>query len=389
MRLSGRIPGGAAVNALTRSLEALRATGRAVIDLTESNPTHVGLAYPPRLLAPLAEPRGLRYDPHPLGLAAAREAIAGDALRRGVTIDSADVVVTASTSESYSWLFKLLCDPGDTVLVPAPSYPLFEFLARAEGVQLATYDLRFDGRWEVDVTGLVAAPSSCRAVVVVSPNNPTGSYIRAGEAGAVWRLCAARGWALIADEVFADYPLDDADPFTDLAVRAPVLTFSLGGASKSLGLPQIKLGWITVGGPPAERRAALDALELIADTFLSVATPVQLAAADLLRDGARVREAIRSRVLHNLRRARELVAAFPACSLLPVEGGWTAVVRVPGLRTEETLVLELLERERILVHPGYFFDFPHEAFLVVSLLPPENTFSDALERVLRHASLTP
>jgi aspartate/methionine/tyrosine aminotransferase len=389
MRLSGRIPGEAPVNALTRSLDALRASGQAVIDLTESNPTHVDLAYPSRLLAPLAEPRGLRYEPQPLGLASARQAIAGDALRRGFTIDAADVVVTASTSESYSWLFKLLCDPGDTVLVPAPSYPLFEFLARAEGVRLATYDLRFDGRWEVDVASMAAAPSSCRAVVVVSPNNPTGSYIRAGEADAVWALCAARGWALIADEVFADYALDEADPFTDLAARAPVLTFSLGGASKSLGLPQIKLGWITLGGPPAERRTALDALELVADTFLSVATPVQLAAAELLRDGAHVREAIRHRVLHNLGRARALVAAFPACSLLPVEGGWTAVVRVPGLRTEESLVLELLERERILVHPGYFFDFQHEAYLVVSLLPAPGTFADAFERVLRHASSAP
>src|SRR6185436_7389267 len=192
----------------TRSLEALRATGRAVIDLTESNPTHVGLAYPPRLLAPLAEPRGLRYDPHPLGLAAAREAIAGDALRRGFTIDAADVVVTASTSESYSWLFKLLCDPGDTVLVPAPSYPLFEFLARAEGVRLATYALRFHGRGEIDVASLAAAPASVKAVVVVSPNNPPGSFVRAPEADAVWALCQERGWVLIADEVFADYALD-------------------------------------------------------------------------------------------------------------------------------------------------------------------------------------
>ena len=389
MRLSGRIPGGAPLNALTRSLDALRVAGQAVIDLTESNPTHVDLRYPSHLLAPLAEPRGLRYDPHPLGLATAREAVAGDALRRGVSIDPADVVVTASTSESYSWLFKLLCDPGETVLVPAPSYPLFEFLARAEGVQLATYELRFDGRWEVDVASLAAAPPSCRAVVVVSPNNPTGSYIRAAEADAVWALCDARGWALIADEVFADYPLDDQDPFTDLAARAPVLTFSLGGASKSLGLPQIKLGWMTAGGPAVDRHAALDGLELVADTFLSVSTPVQLAAADLLHDGTHVRNAIHLRVLHNLRRARELVAAFPACSLLPVEGGWTAVLRVPGLRAEETLALELLERERILVHPGYFFDFPHEAYLVVSLLPPQDTFEDAFERVLRHASSTP
>jgi alanine-synthesizing transaminase len=389
MTLSGRIPGEAPVNALTRLLAALRADGQAVIDLTESNPTHVDLPYPPSLLAPLGEPRGLRYDPQPLGLRPAREAVACDAGRRGVTVDPANVVVTASTSESYSWLFKLLCDPGDTVLVPAPSYPLFEFLARAEGVNLATYRLELHGRWEVDVASLAAAPASVKAVVVVSPNNPTGSYVRAQEAEAMWALCAERGCALVADEVFADYPLDESTPFTDLAARAPVLTFSLGGASKSLGLPQIKLGWMTVGGPEAARRAALDGLELVADTFLSVATPVQLAAGDLLRDGAQVRDAIRARIDRNLRDARALVAAYPSCSVLPVEGGWTAVVRVPAFRTEEVLTLELLERERVLVHPGYFFDFPHEAHLVVSLLPPEAAFRDAFERTLRYASSTP
>jgi alanine-synthesizing transaminase len=205
----------------------------------------------------------------------------------------------------------------------------------------------------------------------------------------MWALCAERGCALVADEVFADYPLDESTPFTDLAARAPVLTFSLGGASKSLGLPQIKLGWMTVGGPEAARRAALDGLELVADTFLSVATPVQLAAGDLLRDGAQVRDAIRARIDRNLRDARALVAAYPSCSVLPVEGGWTAVVRVPAFRTEEVLTLELLERERVLVHPGYFFDFPHEAHLVVSLLPPEAAFRDAFERTLRYASSTP
>jgi alanine-synthesizing transaminase len=389
MRLSGRIPGDAPVNALTRAHDAMRAAGQPVIDLTESNPTHVGLPYPPHLLESLAEPNGLRYDPQPLGLAIARSAVAAEAARRGVTTDPGDVIVTASTSESYSWLFKLLCNPGDTVLVPAPSYPLFEFLARAEGVQLATYNLRFHGRWEIDVASIAAAPESVKAVVVVSPNNPTGSYVRAPEADAVWALCEERGWVLIADEVFAEYPLDDQDPFTDLAARAPVLTFSLGGASKSVGLPQVKLGWMTVGGPEVDRRMALAGLELIADTFLSVSTPVQLAAAELLFHGTQVRHAIHRRIYYNLRCTRELVAAIPSCSVLPVEGGWTAVVRVPALRSEETLALELLEREHVLVHPGYFFDFPHEAFLVVSLLPPETVFRDAVERVLRYATSTP
>ncbi len=389
MRLSNRIPGGDPVNALTRVLGSMRAAGQPVIDLTESNPTRVGLPYAPSLLAPLADPRGLRYDPQPLGLPVARQAVACDAGRRGAAIEAANVVITASTSESYSWLFKLLCDPGDMVLVPAPSYPLFEFLARAEAVQLATYDLRFHGRWDIDTASLAAAPAAAKAVVVVSPNNPTGSYVRAGEADAVWSLCEQRGWALIADEVFADYPLDETAPFTDLAARAPVLTFSLGGASKSLGLPQVKLGWMVVGGPDNSRLAALEGLELVADTFLSVATPVQLAAPVLLRDGSEVRDHIRTRVARNLTHARQVAAAFPSCSVLPVEGGWTAVVRVPALRGEEALGLELLEREHVLVHPGYFFDFPHEAYLVVSLLPPEAVFCDAFERTLRHACSTP
>ena len=232
---------------------------------------------------------------------------------------------------------------------------------------------------------MAAAPAATRAVLLVSPNNPTGSYVNAREIDALVGLCRDRGWALIVDEVFADYTLDATAPITDLAARAEVLTFSMGGASKSLGLPQVKLGWTVVGGPAADREAALEGLELIADTFLSVGTPVQVAAASLLQRGSAVRGAIHARARANLAAARRIAASHPSCDLLPVEGGWSAVVRVPATRGEEALVLDLLARERILVHPGYFFDFEHEAFLVVSLLVPETVFADAFDRTLRFA----
>jgi alanine-synthesizing transaminase len=385
MRLSSRVPRGAAPNRLTLALDRLRQDGAAVADLTESNPTRVGLTYPADLLAPLGDARGLLYEPRPLGLPEARRAVAADHARRGAHVDPDQVILTASTSEAYSWLFKVLCGPGEGVLVPRPSYPLFQHLARADTVAVQDYALRFHGRWDVDVASVEAAPDSVRALVVVSPNNPTGSYLAAQEAHDLQALCQRRGWALIVDEVFADYPLDAVSPATDLAVDAPVLTFTLGGASKTLGLPQIKLGWMVVGGPERDRREALEALEHLADTYLSVSTPVQLAAPLLLSAGEGVRQQIHARIGRNLARARDIAGRFPACTVLPVEGGWTAVVRVPALRPEEALVLSLLEHERVLVHPGYFFDFDREAFLIVSLLLEAHTFDDAFERTLRHA----
>jgi alanine-synthesizing transaminase len=380
---SNRLPPRTDENALSRALRALRRDGIAVVDLTESNPTRAGFDYPPDLLLPLADAAGLVYDPHPFGLRSAREAVARDCARRGATVAAEAVVLSASTSESYTWLFKLLCNPGESVLVPQPSYPLFEHLTRLEGLHVATYDLHYHGRWELDVSSAASAPASTRAMLVVSPNNPTGSFITERELDQITALCRQRGWALIADEVFADYPLEEAAPLTDIATRAGVLSFTLGGASKSLGLPQVKLGWIIVGGPAEERDAALAGLELVADTFLSVGTPVQVAAPALLGRGAAIRDAIHARSRRNLSRAREIAARHPSCAVLRVEGGWCAPVRVPATRSEEALVLDLLERERILVHPGYFFDFPHDAFLVISLLPEETIFAEAFERTLQ------
>jgi alanine-synthesizing transaminase len=385
MRPSSRLPRESAPNALSLALDELRRTGTPYIDLTESNPTRAGISYPDDLLQRLSAPAALSYQPDPLGSMAAREAIAADYARRAALVSPERIVLSASTSEMYAWLFKLLCDAGESVLVPRPSYPLFEHLTRLESVRAEPYRLEYHGRWEIDLDSVAAAPAGTRAVLLVSPNNPTGSYASANEAGALMRLCRDRGWALIVDEVFADYVLDAKSPRTDLATRADVLTFSMGGASKSLGLPQVKLGWTVVGGPEDDRQAALAGLELIADTFLSVGTPVQVAAASLLERGAGVRRAIHARVRANLAEARRIAAAHPACSLLPVEGGWSAVVRVPATRGEETLVLDLLARERVLAHPGYFFDFEHEAFLIVSLLVPEREFADAFARTLRFA----
>lgn len=382
MTFSSRLPARVDANAISRAVAELRERQVPFIDLTESNPTAVSLPYPDGILSALADDRALVYDPQPFGLESARAAIASDCARRGARVDPDAVVLTASTSESYSWLFKLLCQPGDAVAAPRPSYPLFEHLTRLEGVDLASYDLEYHGRWEIDLESLRQAPPTTRAVLLVSPNNPTGSYIRRHELAAVTALCAERGWALVADEVFADYALDEPAPLTDLATSADVLTFTLGGASKSLGLPQVKLGWIVAGGPARQRDRALEGLALVADTYLSVATPVQVAAAALLERGGAVRAAIQARVRANLDRARELVRQVPACDLYRVEGGWTATIRVPATRPEERIVLDLLAEERVLVHPGYFFDFAHEAFVVISLLVAEDRFGDALERTL-------
>jgi alanine-synthesizing transaminase len=338
------------------------------------------------LLARMAAPAALHYAPDPAGLRVAREAVARDHARRGVTIDPEQVMLTASTSEAYSWLFKLLCDPGDAVLVPTPSYPLFEHLTSLEGVRVEPFLLEYHGRWAIDFTALATAPADTRAVILVSPNNPTGSFIRAEELERIVSLCRERHWALIVDEVFADYTLDAGRaPLTDIATRVDVPAFTLGGLSKTVGLPQVKLGWIVVGGTPEARAEARGGLEIIADSFLSVGTPVQVAVADLLERGAAIRTEILQRIRENLFALREAAQQATACEVLVADGGWSAVIRVPATRTEEELVLHLLEREGVLVHPGYFFDFPREAFIVVSLLPPPGAFRDGVSRALRMA----
>ncbi len=385
MQVSSRLPTGN-TNALACAVAARRARGAPILDLTVSNPTRVGIQYPTDLLAPLCDVAGLAYEPAALGLDRARAAVAADYQRRGTRVEPGQVVLSASTSEAYGWLFKTYCDPGTAVLVPRPSYPLFEHLTRLEGVRPVPYDLAHHGRWEIDVAAIEAARPDVRAVVAVSPNNPTGSFVSASEFGRLASACAARRWPLILDEVFADYPLDEGMWPTDQGIAlSKGLTFTLGGFSKTLGLPQLKLGWIVVAGAEAERQAALSALELVTDSYLSVSTPVQLAAAALLERASEIRDAIRARTRETLGAVREVVGRFPACDLLTAEGGWSAIIQVPDTLGEERLILEALQEDGVLVHPGYFFDFPRAAFVVVSLLPDPGAMASGLKRLLARA----
>jgi alanine-synthesizing transaminase len=383
---SSRLRHGAGRNHLAVALERRRAAGLPILDLTLSNPTCAGFAYSPKLLKPLADERGLRYEPQPFGLPSARQAVSDDFSRRGAPIPPERIVLTSSTSEAYSLLFKLLCDPGDSVLAPQPSYPLIEHLAELDAVTPEPYHLEFHGAWSIDVDGLREriAPangrSRVRAVILISPNNPTGSIVKPGEARAISALAREHDVALIVDEVFADYPLDGESPGSvSVHTGDSALAFTLGGLSKTVGLPQVKLGWIGVTGPAMLVTETMERLETICDTYLSVSTPVQAAASELLREGAAVRAQIQARIGENLERLKTVAAANPACSVLPPDAGWYAVVQVPSLRSEETLILDLLNDSGVLVHPGYFFDFPREAFLVVSLLPEQKTFTRAIE----------
>ncbi len=380
---SSRTTGELQPNLLTLEIRKARASGRHVIDLTVTNPTTCGFAYPPGLLAALADPGAATYDPQPLGAWGAREAVAHDYARRGITVLPDHVVLTASTSEAYSILFKLLCEPaGDSVLAPAPSYPLFEHLASLDGVSVSTYPLEYHGRWMVDFDTLdVRWTPRVRAALAVSPNNPTGSVLTSDEYDQLARRCLEHRAALILDEVFADYLLQD-EPVPAACGSSQPLTFRLGGLSKSIGLPQVKLGWIAVSGPEALVADALQRLELICDTYLSVSTPVQLAAAHLLEAGAGVRAQILARVRANDAALRRAAEPFPSVQPLRSEAGWASVLRVPATRTEEELVLELLGRDGVLVHPGFFFDFPQEAFLVLSLLPEPAVFTEGVRRLL-------
>jgi alanine-synthesizing transaminase len=370
-------------NRLSRLLEAKREAGTVVLDLTESNPTHAGIPCPLDLLHALAAPAGLRYEPAPTGLLVAREAVAADYARRGYRSSADRIVLTASSSEAYAHLFKLLCDPGERVLVPAPSYPLFEFLAGLESVDIDRYPLTFDGEWHLQLSGLEAlANSRTRAVVVVNPNNPTGSYLKRDEAAALVAFCAVRGLAVISDEVFADYAFgDDARRVSSLAGNDDALVFCLGGLSKSCGLPQVKLGWIAVAGPAALRDEALARLEIVADTSLSVATPVQHAAPRWLAQLPTLQAPIATRIRENLDAVQRLAGRDSPITPLPVEGGWYAVLRVPATLPEEERICRLLERHDVLVHSGYFFDFPGEAYLVLSLLARTADFAAGLDRI--------
>jgi aspartate/methionine/tyrosine aminotransferase len=351
---------------VNRLSHVIAQTGPPAFDLTASNPTRAGLHYPVEMLAALTSPEAMIYQPDARGLAQIRAAI-------GLPEAS---LLAASTSELYGFLFKLLCNPGDSVLVPRPSYPLFDFLAQLEGIQVRQYPLHYSEGWWLDLDYLRGALTpSTRAILFVHPNNPTGSYLKRAEQDALAALCAERDMALISDEVFADYPLiEDQSRVETLHGNGQCLTFTLGGLSKSAGLPQMKAAWVTVSGPCAEQ--ALRRLELIADTYLSLSAPIQHALPELMRLGTSVRNQIRERTLRNCQ-------AVHASGLrtLRVEGGWYATIAVPQSRTDEDWALRLLEMHGVLVQPGYFYDFETDRYLVISLLTPPDVFDAGLMRI--------
>lgn len=376
---SARFHWDARPNRLTQLIESKRRGGACILDLTESNPTRAGLQYPEAIVRAFEDPAILQYDPHPAGARPARETVSEYYSARGMQVSPDDILLTASTSEAYAYLFKLLANPGDHILVPRPSYPLFEYLCNMESLEARQYPLVYDGGWSIDLDQLEQALTArTRAVVLVNPNNPTGSYVKRGELDVLTRLAAANNLPLIADEVFADYALtEDRDRVSSLAGVDGCLAFSMSGLSKVAGLPQMKLGWIVASGPKELRAEALRKLEWIADTYLSVGTPVQCAAAKLLRAGEEVARQIRERTAANLAWAREALAGSPA-GILSLEGGWYATVQLPRIRSEEEWALDLLQRHDVLAQPGFFYDFETEAFLVVSLLTAEQVFREGL-----------
>jgi hypothetical protein len=396
---SERVPPGLEPNRITQAVRRARAAARPLLDLAVTNPTTAGFEYPVSMLEGLASPEALRYDPQPFGLPEARRAVACDYARHGVDVNPGRIVLTSSTSEAYSLLFKLLCQPGaDAVMVPVPSYPLFDHLTALDGVRSIPYRLDYHGRWTIAREDLDRCwTPAVRAVLAVSPNNPTGSVLSADEHETLSVLCVERQAALIIDEVFSDYALGGSGqgsacgPSGGGAPRAlrnadsAPLTFRLGGLSKSAGLPQVKLGWILIDGPDAIARQAMERLEIICDAYLSVSTPVQVAAPRLIAAGAVVRAQILDRVRSNYHALLSAASGHPAIEVLPAEAGWSAVLRVPSTRSEEDLVVDLLERDGVLVHPGFFFDFSHEAFIVVSLLPEPQAFAEGIRRVLERA----
>lgn len=374
-------------NALSELLRQKRDAGAAVLDLTESNPTRVDLAYAEEeILGALLDPAVLTYEPSPRGLARTRADVAGYYVERGRNIDPEQVVLTASTSEAYSYLFRLLADPGDELLVPRPSYPLFEFLAGLDSVQVVHYPLPYDDGWWLDLDGLRArlTPRS-RAVLAVNPNNPTGSFLKKDEWERLVELCAGRDLALVIDEVFSDYAFGpDLRRAPAGGEGGPVLTFTLNGLSKIAGLPQMKLAWIVVEGPPTLREQAIERLELVADTYLSPSAPTQHAAGRWLALQAPFQQRMMSRLRGNLEALRRAAAGSP-CQVLDVEGGWYATLRLPRTHREQDWVLAFLREDNVLVQPGFFYDFESEPFAVISLLPPPQIFREGIARLMRRA----
>ena len=377
-----------AQNQFTQALAEVRAGGAEILDLTASNPTRVGLHYNEQeILRALASPCALDYDPQPKGLCEAREAVAQYYREdHALGLDPEHIVLTTSTSEGYSFVFRLLCNAGDELLVPKPSYPLFEFLADLQDVKLTPYELIYDHGWQMDFPSLEKnVTARTRGVVVVHPNNPTGSYVKDAEMKMLNSFCREHELAVIADEVFLDYGLD-SEKHASFAGNREVLTFTVSGLSKIAALPQMKVAWIAASGPQKEAGEAMARLEVIADTYLSMNAPMQWATAALLGQRKNLQSQLLDRVKKNLTELDRQLEAQKACQRLNVDGGWYAVLRVPVTRTDEELAIELLREKSVLVHPGHFYDFPGDGYLILSLITPEPEFAAGTRAILAKLS---
>jgi alanine-synthesizing transaminase len=369
-------------NRLSEALARHRASRKRLFDLTISNPTECGFTYETEtILGALRNPAALRYEPNPKGLEVPRRAVANYYAKRGATVSLDDVVLTTSTSEAYSFVFRLLCNPGDELLIPAPSYPLFGFLADILDVKLVRYPLVYDHGWQIDFHSLqIAVTPRTRGVIVVNPNNPTGHFVKANELQALNEICAERNLAVIADEVFLDFLLGDARPVT-FAGNTGALSFAMSGLSKIAGLPQMKMAWLVASGPEELKKQAMARLEVIADTYLSPNAPVQLATPTFLERRSGFQSQLLARIRQNLAELDRQLDAQENCSRLQVEGGWYVVLRVPATRSDEELALTLLETRKVYVHPGHFFDFPTDGSLVLSLIAREKEFAEGIGRI--------
>lgn len=378
-------------NRLSQALARVRASGGKLLDLTASNPTECGFRYDgAAILKSFIHPGALKYNPDPRGLASARHAVCEYYATHKLKVTLEDILLTTSTSEAYSFAFRLLCNPGDEVLIPTPSYPLFDFLADMQDVKLQRYPLLYDHGWQTDFHALEQSITPrTRAVIVVHPNNPTGHFCKREEMARLHQICAARKLAIIADEVFLDFNLGETDlsanaqpSFAANAANDSALTFTMSGLSKISGLPQMKLAWLIASGPETDKREALARLEVIADTYLSMNTPIQLAAPALLAQRYGFQKQLMARVRQNLKELDAQLAENARCTRLEIEGGWYAVLRGPATRSDEDLAIELLEEDGVYVHPGHFYDFPGDGYLVLSLITPELDFAEGLSKVL-------
>lgn len=374
-------------NRLSSALAAHRASGKPLLDLTISNPTECGFQYDEQAIRDaLSNPAVLRYEPNPKGIASARAAVAQYYAERGAAVSLEDIFLTTSTSEAYSFVFRFLCNPGDGILVPCPSYPLFDFLADIHDVKLIRYPLGYDHGWQIDSQAIdKTVTARTRGIIVVNPNNPTGQYVKPAEMKGLSAVCAAHDLALVADEVFLDFSLAEERP-ASFAANSGALTFTLSGISKISGLPQMKASWLIVNGPEKWKAQAIARLEVIADTYLSMNAPVQLALPAFMEQRTAFQEQVMARVIKNLTELDRQLAAQQACSRLKIEGGWYAILRASGLRDEEEFAVELLREEGVYVHPGHFYDFSEPGRLVLSLIAPEKDFADGVSLLLAKAN---